>query len=169
METINIYPPPVTLDGMKREAISKIDKITSSRILGGFDYQPPVSSLPVDTFEEGYVPTFHFNTDSMDQANFADASTLYLANAMMQNTTYQQKWQGWLNGAQYTLTFDLITYRQFGERYAAHKNDHLANGWIWKNAIRNATSQEEMIAIFQTFDITQEELDLIHCTLITHI
>ena len=136
-------------------------------MIGGFDWIPPLSTLPPDTFPESPVaPTFRFSTDTTDQANFADASTKYLLAVILQDYSYIQRWQGWIGNMQYTLTFNLETYRYFGERYAAHKNDTLGNGWVWKNAIRACTTKEEMIAVFRSFSITKEEIEAVNCDLL---
>jgi len=164
---LTIYPPLPPIVAMKEMAIGKINKITSMRILGGFDWIPPLSVLPPGVFPGVPVaPTFHFSTDTLDQANFADASTKFLFALMTNDTTYTQPWQGWIGDMQYTLTFDVNTYSGLGLRYAAHKNDTLAIGWDWKNAIRACTTKEEMIAVFRSFDITSEEISAVNCELL---
>lgn len=164
---ITIYPPLPAIEAMKSMAIGKINQITSARMIGGFDWIPPLSVLPPDTFPESPVaPTFHFSTDTNDQANFADASTKFLFALMTNDTGYRQPWQGWINDVQYTLTFDLSTYSGLGLRYAAHKNDTLGLGWVWKNTIRACNTKEEMMAAFRTFDITPEEIIAVNCEML---
>lgn len=161
---LDIYPPEETFEDMQQRAIGKVDEIISLRILGGFYYQPPRSALPANTFsEEEDVPTFHFHTDPDDQSNFGDAAALYIINVVTNNTNYTQNWRGWIGNTAYTLTFDLVTYNAFGLAYAAHKNNTLATGWLWKAAVLAATSVTELRDIFTGYGVTEEEITLINC------
>ena len=163
---MQVYPPIPTFTEQQQMAITKVDEITSMRILGGFDYQPPREVLPTGVFsEEEDVPTFHFSTTNSDQSNFGDASSLYLSNLLLNNTAYTQNWRGWIDGNAYTLTFTLSTFADFGVAYAAHKNTTLATGWAWKADILAATTIAEIKTIFTNYGITEAEILAINCVL----
>lgn len=165
----NIFPPLPTQAQLIAEAIVKVDKITSEKILDGFDYAV-----------NGEV--YHFSYDMADQQNFAEKNAAAVLDVSMSGMDEAAKaeilkklmeamgggssgatavawpctWQGWKDGVSHSLQFTSIEYIALGIAAGTHKTNCLGEGWKIKEDIRATQTEAELKAVLKQYDIEEQ-------------
>ena len=170
-----VWPPLPTLEDKIAEAIKKVDKVTETNILAGFDYE--VNGV-----------TYHFSYDVLDQCNFSqmisDAILSKQLGATSEDTlkaTYgttsdgqldrsklpvklpdewSQVWQGHLIGedgsdTSVSLTFGVDEFLALANAGGNHNKTHLGLGWVKKAQIRAATDIDNLKEILETLGVEE--------------
>lgn len=134
----------------KAQKIAAIDARTSEMILAGFDFQVPAGTLTEIDGKQVDVggETYRFNYSAEDQANFTDGVLACTLAMQTGDAVFRQSWRGWQGDRPFVLSFTasafiaLTTYAKMN-----HKQGKLASGWAITDAIRAATTVEEVEAI----------------------
>lgn len=130
--------PTVTLETVKADKLEEIDAETSAAILAGFDYT--VNDV-----------LYHFSYDSFDQQNFVDTASVCLLKLQgIEELPDSITWNAYTvpDKVLVRLTFDaagFITLYTAGAM--VHKNTALQVGGIRKEAVKTATTFEEVEAV----------------------
>ena len=143
-----VIPEP-TFNEVKSSALSRIDSVTSSNILAGFDYKINDETL-------------HFSYNHEDQLNFSDTFNGIAMKKLMgvEDLPETIDWNGWRNptesskGELVVLTFtpeDFLTLYTKGA--FVHKQTHLEIGKQKKKLINDATSVEKINSLLKEWNI----------------
>ena len=170
-----VWPPLPTLEDKIAEAIKKVDKVTETNILAGFDYE-------VDGTK------YHFSYDVLDQCNFSQMISDAILSKQLGSTpmdelkaTYgvteegdldrsklpvklpdewSQIWQGHLIGedgsdTSVSLTFTVDEFLALAYAGGMHNKTQLGLGWVKKAQIRAATDQDNLKEILETLGVEE--------------
>lgn len=129
--------PSSTLDELKQNKITQIDKETSDSIFAGFNYK-------INDQE------YHFSYDALDQQNFADTANMcQLALSGAEGLPTSVTWNSYLEDN--TLVQQVFNANEFLELYVkgamVHKATQMSIGGQRKAAVQSATTKEEIEAI----------------------
>lgn len=143
------YAPKQPISELRTAALSRIDSVTSTAILAGFDYTINGETL-------------HFSYLAEDQQNFSDTFNGVAMKKLMGVKELPETidWNGWKNptpeskGELIVLT---LTPESFIALYTqgafVHKQTHLEIGKQRKKAIEAATSAEEINKLLEEWEV----------------
>lgn len=117
--------PGESLAEAKQRAASIIDKITSSTILSGFDYN-------------GY----HFSYDTYDQLNFNQMAVL---------DTDPVAWSAYKNGNKVNLSFTRSDFLKLYAAGAQHKQKAIADGTAHKKELASCKTAKEVNSLLTKY------------------
>lgn len=126
--------PNITLDELKQNKISQIDKETSDSIFAGFNYK-------INNQE------YHFSYDTLDQQNFADTANMcQLAISGAEGLPTSVTWNSYLeDGTLVQQEFDAQAFlKLYTSGAMVHKATQMAIGGQRKAAVQAAQSEEEL-------------------------
>ena len=138
-----------TLSELRTDALSRINSVTSTAILSGFDYKINDEIL-------------HFSYNHEDQLNFSDTFNGIAMKKLMRVEDLPETidWNGWRNPTESSkgeLVVLTLTPEDFLTLYTkgafVHKQTHLEIGKQRKKLINDATSIEEINSLLKEWNI----------------
>lgn len=172
----NVYPPLPTLEEKINEQVVKVDFITSTKILNGFDYEV-----------KGKM--YHFSYKLDDQSNFSQMNTSAALSLQLGTTSEEElirlygakedgtldksklptplpdewleSWQGHADGTAYALMFTPTEYLALAAAAGAHNKNCLAEGWVIKAKLRAAIDEADLNKIVSDLSLDTKHRDAV--------